>query len=40
MNKTWDVSEAVRVGRQKAALAVLAKNGTASFFDTTEITAS
>lgn len=39
MNKTWDVSEAVRVGRQKAALAVLAKNGTASL-NTDEVTAS
>lgn len=29
INKTWDVSEAVRVGRQKAALAILAKDGTA-----------
>ena len=39
MNKTWDVSESVRVGRQKAALAVLAKNGTASL-NTEEVTAS
>lgn len=39
MNKTWDVTEATRVGRQKAALAVLAKSGTASA-DTTAITSS
>lgn len=39
INKSWDVAEAIRVGRQKAALAVLASGGTESE-DTTEITAS
>lgn len=39
MNKTWDVTEAVRVGRQKAGLAVLANEGTDSG-DTTTITST
>lgn len=39
MNKTWDVSEAVRVGRQKAALAVLIKGAT-ELEDETTVTAA
>lgn len=40
MNKTWDVSEAVRVGRQKAALAVLCDNDDIVSKDTNEVTAA